>query len=170
MQIFWDSVEVSGVLSPPLTEPHPETAIYTGLGDSTVTTLGAEIFARAYGAVIVDAEKIPRPFGLASVQTADVSKGDGHMMPFPLESPPSLLNESTVLFTEILYEKEWESIRFSSMTSSKAKEENGILPNDVHWCTRLDPTLQRQLNMFIREGLFVNTCQVDGCIRPNATC
>ena len=170
MQMFWDGVEVSGVLSPPLTEPHPETAIYTGLGDSTVTTLGAEIFARAYGAVIVDAENIPRPFGLASAQTADLSKGDGHMVPFPLESPPSLLNESTSLFIEILYEKEWRSIRFSSITSSKAKERNGILPNDVHWCTRLDPTLQHQLNMFIREGLFVDACQVNGCIRPNATC
>ena len=170
MQIFWDSVEVSGVLSPPLTEPHPETAIYTGLGDSTVTTLGAEVLARAYGAVVVEGENNLRPFGLTSAQTGDLSKGGGHAMSFPLESPPSLLNESTVVFTEILYEKEWESIRVSSITSSKDKEGNGVLPNDVHWCTRIDPALQHQIKMFIREGLFVSACQSRGCIRPNATC
>lgn len=173
MQIFWDSVEVSGVLSPPLTEPYPETVIYTGLGDSTVTTLGAEVFARAYGALIVEGEKNLRPFGLASAQTVDLSKGDGHAMPFPVKSPPSLLNESTVIFTEILYEKEWESISVLSNTSGgKAKEGSGVLYNDVHWCTRLDPALQHQINMFIMKGAFVNPCQedVDRCIRPNATC
>jgi hypothetical protein len=175
MQMFWDGVEVSGVLSPPLTEPFPETyktVIYTGLGDSTVTTLGAEVLARAYGAAIVSVGGYQRPYGLASVKEA-VAPNNGESG----ETKGSLLitrsrSNGSTLFTEILYEKEWKTIGASSGSKNMAEEGRVVLPNDVHWCTRLDPALQHQINLFIREGIFINPCQDDanGCIRPNATC
>ena len=175
MQIFWDSVEVTGVLSPPLTEPFPKTIIYTGLGDSTctVTTIGAEVLARAYGAVIVEGGGKRHPHGLhlADAQEVDALNTDQIGISLQEGAPSSPITfTSAAVFTEILYKKEWQS---TNAFSDRTVQRSGNVPhNDVHWCTRLDPALQHQINVFIVEGLFVDPCKEDanGCVRSNATC
>jgi hypothetical protein len=158
MQMLWDSVEVTGVLSPPLTEPFPKTIIYTGLGDSTVSTIGAEVLARAYGAVIVEGGGNRHPHGLAAAQEVDALNTDE--IGISLQEP--------AVFTEILYEKEWQS---TNASSDSTVQRSGKVPhNDVHWCTRLDPALQHQIDVFIVEGLFIDPCKEDECVRSNATC
>ena len=172
MQIFWDSVEVTGVLSRPLTEPVPKTLIFTGLGDSTVSTLGAEVLARAYGAVVVEGGGNRHPHGLAVAQEVDALNTDEIGISLLQERAPlsSTTFTSAAVFTEILYEKEWQSTNAFSDRTAQRRE--NVPHNDVHWCTRLDPALQHQIDVFIVEGLFVDPCKEDanGCVRSNATC
>lgn len=149
MQMAWDTVEVSGVLALPLIEPHPKALIFTGLGDSTVTTLGAEIFARAHGARTF-ANGPRNPYGL------DVLHGIS----------TTSAKQQEALFTELLYRK-----NLLELYPNKTK--HGGIPkvkhNDVHVCTRLDPALEKQTQEFILRDTFIDAC-LDGCIRSNATC
>lgn len=141
MQMAWDSVE--GVLAPPAGEKRPRTLIQTGLGDSTVTTLGAEILARAFNASAMPLS--PRDIFGVPVSPAVNSSS----------------NDQTSVISEVLYKRE-----YSSLPSGN----NVVKRNSVHWCTRLDASLQAQLVEFIASGKIINPCVEDECIRPNATC
>jgi len=142
MQMAWDSVEVSGVLAPPITELHPQTLIQSGLGDSTVTTYGAEILSRAFNSTMFSSG--PRSvFGLPTI-AENLSPGD---------------TESVL--TELLYRKEYESLPLGN---------SGVKPNNVHWCTQIDRALQAQIVEFISSGRVIDPCIDDKCIRLNATC
>ena len=86
VQMAWDSVEASGVMAPPLTEPHPPVLIQAGLGDAVVPTSAAEALARAFNATTVPGN--PRTiFGV-----------------------PASPGGSNVTLTELLYEKEFSSL------------------------------------------------------------
>lgn len=150
MQMAWDSVEVSGVLASPLTEPHPKTLIFTGLGDSTVTTLGAEVLARAYGARIFP--NGPRvPFGLDILYGISATSAQ----------------QQDALFTELLYQKDLLELYQNKTKQGGAPK---VKHNDVHVCTRSDPSLERQTQAFILNDTFTDVCIGDGCVRSNATC
>ena len=99
VQMGWDSVEVSGLLSPPINEPLPKLLIQTGLGDPIVPTFACEAMARAmHGHVLPNS---PREiFG--------VSKAE-------IETDPK------VVLTELLYEKDYPSL---PLDNTPAEENN----------------------------------------------
>lgn len=149
MQMAWDSVEgTGGFLAPPVTEPFPTTLIYAGLGDSTVTTIGSEILARAYSAETF-ANNPKAVFGLGI-----------HRGPFENLSSTS----GSAIYTELLYESDALSIQYDKTKSGD------VVHNDVHLCTRLDPAIQHQIEEFVNNGRIIDPCESDGCIRSKAWC
>ena len=83
VQMAWDSVEASGVLAKPVTEPYPPVLIQAGLGDVIVPTIASEALARAFNASSVPAN--PREvFGIPTTSVA-----------------------SNTTLTELMYDKEY---------------------------------------------------------------
>jgi len=87
-QMGWDSIEVSGLLAPPLNEPLPKVLIQTGLGDAEVPTGACESMARAMHAKILRNNQ-RSIFGVPIAE-------DG--------------NDPNVILTELMYEEEYLSL------------------------------------------------------------
>lgn len=149
VQMAWDSVEASGVLAPPVTEPFPRTLIQAGLGDVVVTTIASEALARAFAASTLPNSPRTDIFGIpASTSSTSTLAND------TLDGPWAVL-------TELLYEKEYESLPL---------DDEFAQPNSVHFCVRWDPHLISQVAEFISTGRIVDPCEVDGCRRKSVTC
>lgn len=143
VQMAWDSVEGSGVLAPPLTEPFPRMLLQAGLGDAVVPTLAAEALARAFGASILPHNPI-QPFGL------------------PISSPANeTWDGPNVTLTELLYQPEYKSLPQSDVYAKR---------NEVHVCVRRDRKLILQITEFINTGRVIDSCALDGCVRKRARC
>jgi hypothetical protein len=143
VQMAWDSVEGSGVLAPPITEPFPRVLLQAGLGDAVVPTIAAEALARAFGAQTLP--KNPRqPFGV------------------PLAAPANATWDGpNVTLTELLYKPEYKSLPQDDRFGKR---------NDVHLCVRRDRKLISQIVEFINTGRFIDPCEHDGCARERAIC
>jgi hypothetical protein len=81
----WDSVEVSGLLAPPVYESLPKVLIQTGLGDTEVPTGACESMARAMHAKVLS---------------------NNHRSIFGIPVAEDGI-EPNVVLTEILYEKDY---------------------------------------------------------------
>ena len=106
LQMAWDSVEGSGVLAPPITEPFPPTLIQAGLGDPIVPSMAAESLARAFHAAILSKNPI-QPYGISI----------------------SVNGTSTVVIAELLYEKEYQSFPTNNVYA-KRNDVHDCLPQD----------------------------------------
>jgi hypothetical protein len=139
-QMAWDPVEGSGVLAAPITESIPPVLLQAGLGDPIVSTFAAETLARAFGAVIVLHN--PRSvFGVPAVDSGDI-----------------LVNAS---FIELEYDLEYLGLPADNVFAQ---------PNNVHYCTRMDDALIRQLSNFLNTGVVIDPCIKDGCHRGSPKC
>ena len=106
-QMVWDSVEGSGVLARPVTEPYPPVLIQAGLGDVIVPAMAAEALARGFYASSVPAN--PRQvFGIPTTSTTV---------------------ESNATLTELLYEKEYQGLSADN-TVAEANAIHVCLRND----------------------------------------
>jgi hypothetical protein len=143
VQMAWDSVEASGLLAKPVTEPYPRLLLQAGLGDATVPTNAAEALARALGAKTLP-NNPRRIFGIEESQAADETQ-DG----------------PDVTLTELLYEKEFESLPVDDVL---AKD------NSVHYCVRKDYALIMQITEFASTGRVIDPCEEDQCRRISASC
>ena len=143
IQMAWDTVEAGGLLAPPVSEIPPPVLIQAGLGDAEVPTMAAEVLARSYGAKTL-------PGTHRSVYGVPVASAAAGSNPGPRSA-----------LTEILYQKE-----FSGLPSDDTAPDF----NMVHFCVRQDPALQEQIVEFINEGVIVDPCEVDGCVRTKAWC
>ena len=77
------------------------------------------------------------------------------------ESDDLDLRHAESVFVSIMYEQEYKSLPVHNEHGSN---------NGVHWCTRSDPELQRQMIGFINTGDFITACEVDSCHREYAKC
>ncbi|GMH73986.1 hypothetical protein TrST_g6648 [Triparma strigata] len=145
IQMAWDTVEAGGLLAPTVNEAVPPVLIQAGLGDAEVPTTAAEVLARTYRAKILPGN--PKDiYGLPRVQPA---------------GPGSVGPRSTL--TEVLYQHEYDNM--PGADSNEAPEFN-----KVHLCVRHDTALQEQIVEFINEGVIVDPCELDQCIRERAWC
>jgi hypothetical protein len=147
VQMIWDTVEASGWLAHQISETPPPVLIQAGLGDTEVPIASSEILARSYGASILTGN--PRDvFGLTRVQGWEMGGAMG---------PSSAI-------TEVVYERE--------NAEAREREDDGesVMPNNVHWCVRKDPSLQLQIVEFFKDGRIVDPCISDNCIRTEAYC
>lgn len=145
VQMAWDSVEASGLLSPPVNQPYPRILMQCGLGDDTVPTSAAENLARAFGAKTLPSH--PREvFGLEQSKPADaISSSSSSSSTTPWMGPH-------VTFTEVLFEREYNSL----------PEDNAFPPsNPIHFCLRLDEMLIEQVVEFTNTGRIINPCQLE---------
>jgi hypothetical protein len=145
VQMGWDSVEASGLLAQPLSEPIPRTLLQAGLGDSVVPTSAAESLTRAMGGSTL--KDNPREiYGVPTEAAADES---------------SSWHGPHVTLTELLYEKEYNSLPMDDK-----------LPpwNIVHICVRRDEAMIRQIEEFANTGRVIDPCAVDQCRRLSADC
>jgi len=143
IQMAWDTVEAGGLLAPPVAETPPPVLIQAGLGDAEVPTMAAEILARSYGAKTLPGN--PRDvYGIPRVGAAAGSQVGPRCA-----------------YTEVLYEKEYGELPEGDETPDF---------NNVHFCVRLDSALQEQIVEFINEGVIVDPCEIDSCIRTKAWC
>jgi hypothetical protein len=146
VQMAWDSVEGSGVLAPPLTEPYPTILMQAGLGDSVVPTIACEALARALGASTLP--NSPREiYGVPVVASTKVTLDANN-------TPPAVL-------TELKYVEE-----YANLPVDDTKEPD----NDVHICVRQDPHLIQQVAEFINTGRIMDPCAEDGCMRARVHC
>ena len=149
-QSGWDSLETAGVLAPPLTEHPPNVLIQTGLGDVEVPTCAAESLARAYGAVTLSTN--PRlPYGIQAKEVDSFGPVDD-----------SEDEEHVAIFTEVLYQRDYESLPLDNLQS--------VPDNSVHWCVRQDPAMMKQVSNFISTGTIIDPCADDGCERTSSAC
>jgi hypothetical protein len=143
VQMAWDSVEASGLLAKPVTEPYPRLLLQAGLGDSIVPTNAAEALARALGAKTLPNN--PRHiFGIDVSQAADETQ-DG----------------PDVTLTELLYEKEFNSLPLDDVPAKH---------NSVHFCVRTDEALIIQIAEFVNAGRVIDPCEHDQCRRISSSC
>lgn len=143
VQMGWDSVEASGLLAKPLSEPIPRVLLQAGLGDSAVPTIAAEAMARAMHGVILPNN--PRSVYSVPASAAANATWDG----------------PNVVLTELLYEKEYSSLPL---------DDKIVQHNRVHLCVRLDDAMTRQLEEFANTGRVIDPCVDDGCRRVRADC
>jgi hypothetical protein len=138
LQMGWDSVEASGLLATPVSEPIPRTLMYSGLGDPVVPTSASEALARAMGASTLPGN--PRSvFGVPESEAANETSSGPH-----------------VALTEILYEKAYSSLPL----------DNTVPPsNNVHNCIRWDEAVIMQTSEFANSGRVVDPCLHDQCRR-----
>ncbi|GMI16432.1 hypothetical protein TrLO_g9253 [Triparma laevis f. longispina] len=143
IQMAWDTVEAGGLLAPTVSEEFPPVLIQAGLGDAEVPSMAAEVLARTYGAKILPGN--PKDvYGCERVSAA----GPGSVGP-------------TSALTEVLYQHEYDS-----MPGADSDEPPDF--NRVHYCVRQDTALQEQIVEFINEGVIVDPCEADGCLRERA--
>lgn len=143
VQMGWDSVEASGLLAQPLSEPLPRILLQAGLGDSIVPTSAAEALARAMGASTLTHN--PRTvFGVPTASAANKT-----------------WIGPDVTLTELLYEKEYNSLPLDDTRAA---------PNGVHYCVRKDVALVRQIEEFANTGRVIDPCTEDECRRLSADC
>lgn len=142
-QMAWDSVEASGVFGKPISEPLPRLLLQSGLGDVVVTSTAAEALARATRASTLPGN--PRSvFGI------------------PVEPAANATSQGPrVTLTEISYEQEVVELPSDDLPG---------IPNNVHFCVRLDAALISQVTEFISTGRVLDPCAVDSCRRPDAHC
>ena len=142
-QMAWDSVEASGILAPPLSNPIPRVLIQAGLGDPVVPTIAAEALTRSLGGNTLP--NSPREiFGVSNAPAAD-ELGEGPQ----------------VTLTELLYEREYKNLPVEDMPARG---------NGVHYCVRRDSKLLEQLIEFTNTGRVIDPCEQDGCHRSSASC
>jgi hypothetical protein len=146
VQMAWDSVEGSGMLAPPLTEPFPPILLQAGLGDVEVPTVACEALARGLGASTL--ANSPREIYEIPVVEFTNTRLSAE------ESPPAVL-------TELMYLKEYADLPVGDKTRHF---------NAVHFCVRQDPHLIHQLTEFVNEAEIIDPCKDDGCIRAQVTC
>jgi hypothetical protein len=145
VQLGWDPVEAAGLLAPPVKPgSFPPMLLQSGLGDPVVPTIATEALARAYNASILPNNPRTEIFGISMVE-------------------PSAASNSHVVWTELLYEKEYQQLPFDNIFS----DENTIL---VHACVRQDCALMAQLAEFVNSGRIIDPCIHDGCLRTNISC
>jgi len=141
VQMAYDSVDASGYLAEPLdADDLPRVLLQAGIGDSQVTTISAEILARAFNASLL--EDAPKEvFGLEDFMYR--SDEDG---------PKSAL-------VELLYVDEASTIPKSNISPDR---------NNVHICVRYDLALRNQVIEFINDGRISNPCTGEKCVRQRA--
>ncbi len=140
LQMAWDSVEASGALASPITEPFPPVLIQAGLGDPVVPTMAAESMARAFHAVVLTNNPI---------------------QPFDISVASSSFGAPTAVLTELLYETEYQKFPSNNVQTGG---------NDVHDCLPQDEKMIGQIAEFINTGLILDPCTKDGCRRESAKC
>lgn len=139
-QMGWDSVESSGLLAAPVSEPIPPVLIQAGLGDPIVPTIAAEALTRAMGGSTLPSS--PREIYGVPSEAADVIK-------------------SGAVLTELLYEYEYNGLPLDDVPPEE---------NAVHYCVRLDEELIKQVEEFTNTGVVIDPCEKDGCRRQSAVC
>ena len=77
------------------------------------------------------------------------------------ETDDSDLGSAKSVFVTIMYEREYESLPLNNLHG---------LDNGVHWCTRADPEMQKQMIEFVNTGNFTTVCVNDHCQRDFARC
>jgi len=144
VQMGWDSVEASGLLAEPLSEPLPRVLLQAGLGDPVVPTIAAEALARAmHGATLPS-----NPRAIYGVGTQPAASN-------------ATWNGPNVTLTELLYEKEYSSLPLNDVRAPD---------NLVHLCVRLDSAFIYQIEEFTNSGKVVDPCVEDECRRISADC
>ena len=143
-QLGWDSLEGSGTLATPVSEPFPPTLMQAGLGDVVVPSIAAEALARGMQAITLSSNPRQDIFGIPS-STLDAESD--HL-------PQAVL-------TEILYEQEYLSLPVADVLGTA---------NSVHYCVRQDRAMITQVAAFISEGIIIDPCVLDGCIRSSSHC
>lgn len=145
VQLGWDPVEAAGLLAPPVKPgSFPPMLLQSGLGDPVVPTTATEALARAYNASILHSNPRTEIFGISKVD-------------------PFRANSSTVFWTELLYENEYQHLPFDNIFP----DETTIL---VHACLRQDCPLIHQLAEFVNTGRIIDPCIHDGCLRTKLSC
>jgi hypothetical protein len=145
VQMAWDSAEASGHQGRPVWEPFPPLLLQAGLGDPVVPTIAAEALARAMGACTLP----NNPREIFGVRVDEPATNASWLGP-------------KVTFSELLYEKEYESLPVDDELVTKG--------NGVHWCVRVDDAFNSQIEEFINTGRIIDPCEKDRCRRANATC
>jgi hypothetical protein len=77
------------------------------------------------------------------------------------ESDDPDLRSAGSIFVSIMYEQEYKSLPVQNVHGSD---------NGVHWCTRADHEMQRQMIEFINSGDFTTACEEENCHREYAKC
>eukprot|EP00980_Cylindrotheca_fusiformis_P007203 scaffold1525_cov142-Cylindrotheca_fusiformis.AAC.3 len=146
IQMAWDSVEVSGLLSQPLNshESLPRTLLQTGLGDPIVPTGACEAMTRAMGGSILPNNPRSPIYGIPVVEN-------------PINTTNATWDGPDVTLTEILYEQEYKSLPVDNTLPAWG--------NNVHWCVRWDAALIQQVEEFTNAGRIIDPCTVDQCHR-----
>eukprot|EP00581_Thalassiosira_minuscula_P010918 CAMPEP_0183711454 /NCGR_PEP_ID=MMETSP0737-20130205/6956_1 /TAXON_ID=385413 /ORGANISM="Thalassiosira miniscula, Strain CCMP1093" /LENGTH=892 /DNA_ID=CAMNT_0025939965 /DNA_START=139 /DNA_END=2817 /DNA_ORIENTATION=+ len=140
IQMGWDSVEVSGLLAPYLqqTESLPPVLIQTGLGDAIVPTGACEAMTRAMHGSTLPNNPRANIYGIPTEEAA---------------------SQSNVVLTELLYEKEYDSLPIDNTNPE---------PNSVHNCVRWDSSMINQIEEFANTGNIIDPCEKDQCRRPTS--
>lgn len=146
----WDSVEVSGLLAPPVKEILPPILIQTGLGDPIVGAGACESMARAMNASVLSNN--PRSIFGVPVMAEDMDEA----------ADKSSITTLKVVLTEIMYEEE-----YANLPEDNAFPYPGSNTNHVHWCVRWDDALISQVEEFANTGRVIDPCAADQCRRPS---
>ena len=144
LQMALDPVEPSSLLAPPVKEPYPPMLIQSGLGDPVIYILTTEALARAYNASILPNNPRKKIFG--------ISMANGSM--------------PHVAWTELLYEDQYELLQVNDVGQQKANR----TVNMIHECLRQDCALIDQMSQFINDGLVIDPCRRDQCLRKSIAC
>lgn len=145
VQMFWDTVEASGTLAPPVNEPYPRVLIQSGLGDTIVPTISSEALGRAF-----NASSLP----------------GGPRVVFGINTEPAANGTSLgpyATLTEVEYEKEYLALPVDNILPE-------IKSNDIHVCLRRDKAMIKQTSEFINTGRTIDPCVDDGCHRLKIDC
>ena len=146
VQMAWDSVEGSGVLAQPVSEPYPTTIIQAGLGDVIVSAFSSEVLSRAFNASLLP-NYARRVFGL-NVLTRT--------------SKNISIN---VVLTEIMYENEFKLLSTNNQIRNSPQ-------NAIHVCLRRDAAIIQQIKEFVNNAKITNPCQQSkfDCQRSSVRC
>jgi hypothetical protein len=128
--------------------PLPPVLMQAALGDAEVTSIAAEILARAYSVPILTSNPRSPIFGL---RTMDAAK----------EQDQATLQHHGVL-SEIMYQKDFSEL---SDWNEPSPHHNG-----AHLCLRKEPNFQEQVTAFIDTGRIIDPCINGPCVRKKARC
>lgn len=174
-QLALDPVEASGLLAGRMKNgkgddaSHPPILLQSGLGDATMPRIATEVLARTYNANVLPNNPRKDIVGISTitpasatniVRTATATRRQGGMMVSTRNDTMDVLG-STVTWSEILFEKEYQCMPIDNIFWKGTK---------VHNCVSQDCAFIAQIAAFINTGEVIDPCIKDRCHRTNMSC